>query len=123
MKKIEAQICESFDSVIHNPISEHLKLSTRDNIKHGCLTTEYYLHNELVFWYIPALYQFRFSLRGYNTPTTRSRLRALLSYFCLAKQLYMKQGTVYLETFDGEKHELDLNGIYAIFGNELKLMN
>ena len=121
MRKIEKQICESFDSMKNKRVDCKRKLSSRDYVEHDCFTTDYYLHEELVVWYFPAKYQFRFSLRGYNTLTTRSRLRAFLRYFCLAQQLYMKKGKLYLETFDGVHHEVDPNGIYTInFNNELK---
>ena len=113
MKKIEQQICEAFNAAIHN-VGGGSKLSESDRVAHHLIfkSDYYYHHDSCIFWYNHKQQRFGFSLRGYNTVTTRSRLRALLDYFC-DSDLYMKQGKVYLEQ-DGKKHEVDANGIYFI---------
>ena len=111
MKKIEAQICETFESVIQNPISEDFKLSSRDRVEgYARDIVIYRIDDKAILRYEPKEQRFSFTLAGYNTPTTRSRLRALLGYFCNV-QLYMKQGKVYLVD-NGAKMEIDPNTWY-----------
>ena len=123
MKKIEEQIIKAFGPKVYLHDKE-FKLSSRDEVVHdrAFKSSYYWLHDNCIFWYSQNRQQFGFSLRGDNTVITRSRLRALLGYFCNA-QLYMKNGILYFVT-NGNKHEIDPNGIYAIgLNNNLEMFN
>ena len=110
MKKIEEQIIKTFEKRCNDcAYSIQVFLTSRDIVEgYARDIVIYRLDDKPIFRYEPKKQRFSFSLEGYNTPTTRSRLRALLGYFCQA-QLYMKQGKVFLETRNGKKYKIDTN--------------
>ena len=112
MKKIEEQICKSFERRCNDcDFSLEVVLSSRDRVEgYARDIVIYRIDDKAIFRYEPKEQRFSFTLAGYNTITTRSRLRALLGYFCKV-QLYMKQGKVYLVD-NGAKIEIDPNTWY-----------
>ena len=119
--KIEKQICGACDSAMHNHC-DGAKLSSRDEVVFHSVfkSVYYYLHGNCIFWYNQKQQQFGFSLRGYNTVTTRSRLRALLGYF-FNSDLYMRKGKIYVSHENGVT-EINPNDIYYLRNNEIKLI-
>ena len=97
MKKIEQKICKALAPSAVYKHDEEFKLSPYDRVVRDRIfkSSYYYLHDSCIFWYSQNRQQFGFSLRGYNTPTARSRLKALLGSFCNVL-FFQKQGKVYL---------------------------
>lgn len=111
MEKIEEQIIKAFEARCNDYLTCEVVLSSRDSVEgYNNDIIIYRLDNNAIFRYEPKEKRFSFTLACYNTPTTRSRLRALLGYFCNV-QLYMKQGKVYLVDNDA-KIEIGINTWY-----------
>ena len=96
MKKIEEQIIKTFRTQFNNNYNTEITLSPHDIVEgYAQDIVIYRLDGRAIFRYEPKTQRFSFTLAGYNTSTTRSRLKALLGSLCKV-QLYMKQGKIYL---------------------------
>lgn len=111
MKKIEEQIIKTFGAQFNNNYNMEITLSPHDKVEgYAQDIVIYRLDDKAIFRYEPKEKRFSFTLAGNNTPTTRSRLRALLGYFCNVL-LLVKQGKLYLVDNDA-KMKIDTNTWY-----------
>ena len=112
MKKIEEQIIKTFRTAqCNNDYNTEITLSPRDRVEgYARDIVIYRLDDRAIFRYEPKEQRFSFSLCSYNTPTTRSRLKALLGSFCNVR-FFQKQGKVYLSD-NGVKIGIDVDSLY-----------
>ena len=112
MKKIEEQIIKTFKAQCNNNnYNTEITLSPHDRVEgyaHDIVI--YRLDDRAIFRYESKEQRFSFTLAGYNTPDTRSRLKALLGSFCNVL-FFQKQGKVYLSD-NGIKIGIDVNTWY-----------
>ena len=87
-------------------------LSVRDSIYKDRETMRYKLWNNIIFEYNRKENTYYFSLCGYSTHTTKSRLNAIFNYFNLGG-LYQKNYVVYWNN-GSTKIEVDTSKKYEI---------
>ena len=92
---------------------DNFSLSVRDSIYKDRETIQYKLWNNIIFEYNRNENTYYFSLCGYSTKTTKSRLNAIFSYFNLGG-LYQKNYVVYWVNKGSTKIEVDTSKKYKI---------
>lgn len=107
MRKIEVEIIKTIQGCLDykRPAGEYT-LSKRDRIEFTNNVVKYFLWNSNIFTvtkYIDHL-KFEFSDNGYNTRTTHSRLKALLSEFIAPRNLTLSTRRGYI--WDNLGHKL-----------------
>ena len=114
MRKIEKNIIQVLEELkdANYMAWDNFSLSVRDSIYKDRETIRYKLWNNTIYEYNRKENAYYFSLCGYSTSTTKSRLNAIFSYFNLGG-LYQKNYIVYWVN-GATKIEVDTSKKYKI---------
>ena len=91
---------------------DNFSLSVRDSIYKDRETLKYKLWNNIIFGYNRKENTYYFSVFGYSTNTTKSRLNAIFNHFNLGG-FYQKNYVIYWNN-GSTKIEVDINKKYKI---------
>ena len=95
------------------------KLSCRDSVKVEENKIEYYLCDNLLFWSNSDSIYF-FSVRGWNSQTTKNRLNAILYNF-LRVYIYYTKNYKWVLNWNQKEYLIDATNIFYFKGDKLYL--